>query len=1089
MRRASVGNTGRVARVARTSDEDVPLSRYRSERRQPEPIFCAFCARDISRHTRVACAECHSPRVEHCIDCFSVGAALLPHRPSHDYIITQEATVPVFQHGWTADEERRLLDALTIYGPASWSAISSHVGTKSALKCESHYQAVYLDCPSAPMPDPANILPAEAARQRGITSSHVEKPSTSTPKRDKKRIPSSSRRRAVTVPRKRVRRMTPEVEDDDNIDLRLCNAYQQSGLNPTDTYLPPQAHNDSDHILPAGKSMPPRDHQSNGAGTASPPLEDAGAAAPKRRKSSKLQQISALRLPPTADEKSICQMAIPRVKSVDKEDDTTDECGAGKRYTDDENSTEEDDRLRKTGEPVRCEILESMSGTLPRGMLRDTDETDQDVTGDAFDGYMPKRGEFDVEWDDNAEDLIADLVVSDQDSPHEVELKLRLIEIYNERLDERQRVKSHLLSRNLLDFSRLREEHIALPVDQRSTSLWLKRFSRLIPREQFEEFERTVMAERAASIESGEFAKRRVVEGGDQFRDCHAGTEEPYRSNDPCVRKEDFQTHVDALNEDEIACNSYHLAMHLITKPEDQFAEQRNQDRIKETARELSDCHAASSVAETVVNTFPNVTEERARYIAYQLPLVTTDVEESDGSRHWRDLQMREITSTTPVSRSHTHSYITAQHTLNDAEQAKSDINNGSDTIDSTTRQRKAESSEELETSVAELATNTPSKAFKTALVDNDRPQGSVLGPDMTKNKLTAVSDATEFLYRDKIVQHHQDKTALMMISGPCLSSATDQILEPNDKGYLHNSDSHSEVVRGAERAVFSSIAAPVSGTNRELGNNNSACGAPVSTHGSDRQKMSSLAAMAENVGLVDDALGSNEVEKIEIDVLDKQTSRGETCEDIEMDVNVENGGCVLGRMEAKHVNATASCCGTREARTRISAFKLSSPTTEASVEEDRASSETITECSDEETIKGTSRSDAIHNHGHIRCAITWRELAEKEHDVDADAAADNEHDDTESCGVKTGSDKRRRAQNWTGSSELNEMAIESKKRKLSHAGEAHTVMELSSRDPSLPSCRKPSRKTREGDMNPSISSRSLRSSAKRYSFHSKAGS
>jgi transcriptional adapter 2-alpha len=52
-------------------------------------------------------------------------------------------------------------------------------------------------------------------------------------------------------------------------------------------------------------------------------------------------------------------------------------------------------------------------------------------------GYMPKRGDFDIEFDNDAELLLAEMEFNDDDKPFEVDMKLKVLEIYNQRLDER----------------------------------------------------------------------------------------------------------------------------------------------------------------------------------------------------------------------------------------------------------------------------------------------------------------------------------------------------------------------------------------------------------------------------------------------------------------------------------------------------------------------------------------------------------------------------------------------------------------------------------------------------------------------------
>lgn len=66
-------------------------------------------------------------------------------------------------------------------------------------------------------------------------------------------------------------------------------------------------------------------------------------------------------------------------------------------------------------------------------------------------GYLPRRGDFDIEWDNDAELTLADLEFLPTDSPAETALKQRVVSIYNSKLDERARRKQFVLKRGLLD--------------------------------------------------------------------------------------------------------------------------------------------------------------------------------------------------------------------------------------------------------------------------------------------------------------------------------------------------------------------------------------------------------------------------------------------------------------------------------------------------------------------------------------------------------------------------------------------------------------------------------------------------------------
>ncbi|KAK1858336.1 hypothetical protein I4F81_000945 [Pyropia yezoensis] len=108
---------------------------------------------------------------------------------------------------------------------------------------------------------------------------------------------------------------------------------------------------------------------------------------------------------------------------------------------------------------------------------------------------MPARGDFDVEFDDGAEDLVADLVMEPDDTPEEVDVKVRLLEIYNARVAVRAQRKAFVLERKLLDFEALRSAEAGLPKAERDVVSRLKVFARLHPPEVQAELEEAVLEE------------------------------------------------------------------------------------------------------------------------------------------------------------------------------------------------------------------------------------------------------------------------------------------------------------------------------------------------------------------------------------------------------------------------------------------------------------------------------------------------------------------------------------------------------------------------------------------------------------------
>ena len=114
-------------------------------------VKCCHCARSVGENVRVRCAECPD-EVDLCVECFSVGVTVGAHQPWHSYQILDSLAFPFLAFDWTAEEEVALLEALELHGPASWTAVADHVGTKTKTQCHQHYVEHYVNSPAAPMP-------------------------------------------------------------------------------------------------------------------------------------------------------------------------------------------------------------------------------------------------------------------------------------------------------------------------------------------------------------------------------------------------------------------------------------------------------------------------------------------------------------------------------------------------------------------------------------------------------------------------------------------------------------------------------------------------------------------------------------------------------------------------------------------------------------------------------------------------------------------------------------------------------------------------------------------------------------------------
>ena len=59
---------------------------------------CNYCQRDISAAVRIKCAVC--PDFDLCLECFSVGAQVWPHRSDHAYRVVDNLSFPLFHPDW-----------------------------------------------------------------------------------------------------------------------------------------------------------------------------------------------------------------------------------------------------------------------------------------------------------------------------------------------------------------------------------------------------------------------------------------------------------------------------------------------------------------------------------------------------------------------------------------------------------------------------------------------------------------------------------------------------------------------------------------------------------------------------------------------------------------------------------------------------------------------------------------------------------------------------------------------------------------------------------------------------------------------------
>ena len=276
---------------------------------------CNYCHRDVSGQTFIKCAVCDD--FDLCVDCFSVGAELKPHKNDHSYRVMDNLDYKVLTDDWAADEELLLLEGIDLFGLGNWADVAIHVGTKSKQKCEQHFFDVYIN---------------------GDWSD--------------------------------------------------------------------------------GRSIARHAH-------------------PSAHASSTVAEDGATEAPPAPKSQDGRSMKRPKVAEADAKQSTS-------------NAIE----------------------------------------------YNARRGDFDIEYENDAETILADLSFDEDDSKEETELKVRIVELYNRKLDERARRKKFILERNLLDFKKQQGFERRRLREEREIFALMRPFARFHSAAEHEEFVKGMIQER-----------------------------------------------------------------------------------------------------------------------------------------------------------------------------------------------------------------------------------------------------------------------------------------------------------------------------------------------------------------------------------------------------------------------------------------------------------------------------------------------------------------------------------------------------------------------------------------------------------------
>ncbi|XP_073021986.1 transcriptional adapter ADA2-like isoform X1 [Primulina eburnea] len=304
---------------------------------------CNYCNKDISGKIRIKCVICSD--FDLCIECFSVGAEVYPHKSGHPYRVMDNLAFPLICAEWNADEEILLLEGIEMYGMGNWTEVAEHVGTKSKSQCGEHYNKIYMNSPCFPLPDMCHVMGKNREELLAMARENSEIQKGATTRED--------------------------------FDVKV-------------------------EFPPAGIKV-----------------ED------QRREG--LAVHSSLK-------------TSPEIGTVGGSISGTLSTGASKRTSSKVQSNDGLDAAK----------VEDFHADRSIGEKKPRTSGNEGVSLKELSGYNSKRREFEVEYDNDAEQLLADMEFKETDTNAECELKLRVLHIYSKRLNERKRRKDFILERNLL---------------------------------------------------------------------------------------------------------------------------------------------------------------------------------------------------------------------------------------------------------------------------------------------------------------------------------------------------------------------------------------------------------------------------------------------------------------------------------------------------------------------------------------------------------------------------------------------------------------------------------------------------------------
>lgn len=434
---------------------------------------CDACGADITLTVRIRCAG-GCPDFDLCASCFCSGVQPGKHKAWHDYQVIEQHSYPIFCDDWGADEEMLLIDGCQTYGLGNWADIADHIGNRTKEEVQDHYYKVYVEGRDG---GPRGESRAQDALTR---YSKVAEP-VFDPLVDGQ---ASGSQPACTLSRQEPPVVGPSMNFTTSISL---DEFQRRKRRRIETLREAQA-----SYSPPKSAKPLTSGPTNHS-------ELAGFMPGRLEFEHEYEQDA---------EHLIKDLEFGRVYEYGGSAMPSEWEALGSKATQGHARMEASGRGGPTSKKA-TQNAEDTADTDKDGDVNDDDDEDHETGYRDKDADKDKDAEKDGEKDKDKEAEPEDKPFDWDEDPTDLNLKLTVIEMYNERLDRRLRKKQFIFERNLVDYRRNLAAERRRPKEARELVSRTKHFAQMQTALDYEEFLNGLCYEEALRKAAGQLQQYR----------------------------------------------------------------------------------------------------------------------------------------------------------------------------------------------------------------------------------------------------------------------------------------------------------------------------------------------------------------------------------------------------------------------------------------------------------------------------------------------------------------------------------------------------------------------------------------------------